>query len=607
MRIKLGFVLGFSALLLSGCGGGSGDGSSGGVSSDGGDVTLSGYVADGYLQGAMVCLDLNSNGTCDVGEPQATTEMGGLYKILTSEEAMTGSSLLVIVDDSAIDEDTGRAVTGKYLLTAPPGQYSFISPISTLVKSEMDRNSLTEAQAIEVVKTQLSIPSGLDIYKDFITGAAARDEFELNYKIMHQSAQMVARTISKLNGLYLEKNPEMLTADFIEIQRPSINLLQSYMVAISEESETQIRSGGEVDYTISDDFVNALDDTDPTVPVYSQGLLSSLIDFEGGSSKDFSLNDVLELTSLKMGAPLFDDEHGTSYHSLFLAKDGFLTVDTVFSVNDDEIDGYGFATESFPTVDYPGFTEDGSPIIPLAYYVGAPNTPVGSFSIENLEAQRVAINLSRPEHNFYMDNMYVDYTAGDLSFTFTAANRSDSIAYSFLNQSALKKFMNVLKDAQETSGFRDIDFKNVDFRSAYRNDPLKKVLLFSNDSDSINVKVINHNTYHSYDVPKYDASLSSNEANFVTAAEGLIATESDIIFYDDYGYTSNGYNRVRAYDLNYPTASRDVLSTYLDTATYERAMSSDFEKDALYYLVTYANGTKDVFFNLSAIQTLNLN
>jgi hypothetical protein len=41
-------------------------------------TTLSGKVADGYLRGANVCLDLNKNKICDPGEPSATSTAGGV-------------------------------------------------------------------------------------------------------------------------------------------------------------------------------------------------------------------------------------------------------------------------------------------------------------------------------------------------------------------------------------------------------------------------------------------------------------------------------------------------------------------------------------------------
>ena len=44
-------------------------------------LSLEGVAADGYLVGATICLDLNSNLSCDSGEPSATTGAGGVFSI----------------------------------------------------------------------------------------------------------------------------------------------------------------------------------------------------------------------------------------------------------------------------------------------------------------------------------------------------------------------------------------------------------------------------------------------------------------------------------------------------------------------------------------------
>ncbi|MGH8848934.1 MAG: hypothetical protein ACREXQ_17055, partial [Polaromonas sp.] len=69
-RFKLSWLALSAAVALTACGGGSD-----------GPANLSGVVADGYLNGATVCLDLNNNMACDAGEPSATTTAGGKYSM----------------------------------------------------------------------------------------------------------------------------------------------------------------------------------------------------------------------------------------------------------------------------------------------------------------------------------------------------------------------------------------------------------------------------------------------------------------------------------------------------------------------------------------------
>ena len=62
------FSLGFN-----GCGSSDGGSRDSGTKGDISSKSLSGNVADGYLIGATVCLDKNSNAKCDTNEPNTKT------------------------------------------------------------------------------------------------------------------------------------------------------------------------------------------------------------------------------------------------------------------------------------------------------------------------------------------------------------------------------------------------------------------------------------------------------------------------------------------------------------------------------------------------------
>jgi hypothetical protein len=85
--------------LLNACGGGGGGGGSAGSASG----SLSGTVIDGYLEGAKVCLDVNSNGTCDSGEPSATTDNGGKYQLALGNINAAGLNLIAEIPATAKD------------------------------------------------------------------------------------------------------------------------------------------------------------------------------------------------------------------------------------------------------------------------------------------------------------------------------------------------------------------------------------------------------------------------------------------------------------------------------------------------------------------------
>lgn len=122
------------AALLAGCGGGGGN--SAVIEAN---TQLNGAVVDGYLVGAKVCLDLNTNWVCDAGEPFATTGTGGRYKMDISPLRYweTYDKLVIAeVGPDAKDEATDKTLREQgqsgYVLAAGGGVKPVLTPITTL-------------------------------------------------------------------------------------------------------------------------------------------------------------------------------------------------------------------------------------------------------------------------------------------------------------------------------------------------------------------------------------------------------------------------------------------------------------------------------------------
>lgn len=125
-------------------------------------VAVSGVVADGPLQGASVCYDLNDNGACDNGEPGATTDADGKYSFDVAAATAGQHAVLAQVPATAIDKDTGAAVGAAFLLKAPPSgsagaQVVFVSPLSTVVADVAADGGKTVAEATAQVQAQLGL------------------------------------------------------------------------------------------------------------------------------------------------------------------------------------------------------------------------------------------------------------------------------------------------------------------------------------------------------------------------------------------------------------------------------------------------------------------
>jgi len=166
--------------LLVACGGGGGGG---GVSSAVSPATtIAGTVIDGYIEGATVCLDLNSNAACDTNEPTTTTGSDAKYSI-NYAGSTTGLHVLSLIPSTAKDaDDKGLTIAqaGKtaFTLMAPApvagATNTHVTPLTTLVSQQMTHSGVTDAKAAETqVKEKLGITTPL-LNNDFkATNSAA--------------------------------------------------------------------------------------------------------------------------------------------------------------------------------------------------------------------------------------------------------------------------------------------------------------------------------------------------------------------------------------------------------------------------------------------------
>jgi len=167
------------------------------ASTETGSESLSGKVADGYLAGATVCLDLNDNQECDADEPSTTSTSGGAYTLegVTAEQLASAAILVEIVVGETIDEDNpGVAIDRTYTLTAPAG-YNFVSPLTTMVQNEVRESGLTPDEAKASVQTKLG--TEIDLADDYVAGSS--DETNgAEFARLHKVAQ-VTRVVMQNN------------------------------------------------------------------------------------------------------------------------------------------------------------------------------------------------------------------------------------------------------------------------------------------------------------------------------------------------------------------------------------------------------------------------
>ena len=195
---------------LSGCGGGGGVSSASNQNANPTDSnqnpvtspdTITGRVADGYLQGALVCVDLNENRACDDDEPSAISGEGGTYEIERTAET-EGKPIVADVPPTAIDEDTNEPIGKELVLSAPAEKPDFISPITTLVHQELEDNPALDVDEAEAsVKEELGLGDDEDtsLFTDYVEQSRDENaERPEQFQYLHQTAQIVARMMQEI-------------------------------------------------------------------------------------------------------------------------------------------------------------------------------------------------------------------------------------------------------------------------------------------------------------------------------------------------------------------------------------------------------------------------
>lgn len=192
-------------LTLAGCGGGGG-GEAGTVpvvpGTNPAGTLLEGRAADGYLVNATAFLDRNGNKLPDADEPQALTGNGGRFSLTVPPGEETLYPVVVQVNaGKTFDEDGGLPITLGYTLEAPIGQHGFISPLTTLVKQELDKNAILKVADAEIlIRTRFGLDDTISLWGDYVISSRAAVGGE-PWARAHQTA----RVLAELNGLLLEE------------------------------------------------------------------------------------------------------------------------------------------------------------------------------------------------------------------------------------------------------------------------------------------------------------------------------------------------------------------------------------------------------------------
>lgn len=184
-------VLAGMMMFTAGCGGSADSDNTAAAEESSETTTLDGAVADGYLVGAKVCLDLNFNEQCDPEENPVITDGEGKYQLTVTTIAANAYTLLAEANASTVDLDTNLPIGETWRFKTRADMGSFISPLTTMVVAEMELNASLDATAAkERIRTELGLAAGTDIAADYI---------QSSNPTAHTAAQIIAKNMATVS------------------------------------------------------------------------------------------------------------------------------------------------------------------------------------------------------------------------------------------------------------------------------------------------------------------------------------------------------------------------------------------------------------------------
>ena len=219
---------------LAACGGGGGS-SSTASTTPATPATLSGKVIDGYIIGATVCLDVNSNNKCDAGEPTTTSGENGAWTLPAYPGSIAGLQVIAEVGATATDKDTGVIGAGNtYSLLAPAAASATVTPFTTMIVSTIAAGGGESRVSIGEALSNVSASTGIPVAK-----LVASDYKENGDTKLATVAQATTVAIAQVTNA-LKSNTD-IKANLTDGQ-----IIQQAVVQVQEKVLKQLVSDGQV-------------------------------------------------------------------------------------------------------------------------------------------------------------------------------------------------------------------------------------------------------------------------------------------------------------------------------------------------------------------------
>ena len=261
-RVVLVFVF-----VLTGCGGG-------GSANTGFDTDfnlLKGNVIDGPLVGAKVCLDLNSNWVCDIGEPSTISVAKGKYILDISPRSKLeiGDKFVIAeIENNVFDEETGKTIEESgmtpYVLASWGGPSPMLTVLNTFAAAQYlgtGSKDLKEAYNLErIAQLNQLFSTNVNYYEENtylfpnekvfakLTGRVLANALSAAHARLNSQAASVYNSNKSGKGLravqlVIQSLVDTQPSSYTESESEKITRLKNYInfIPISPEKEKLIR------------------------------------------------------------------------------------------------------------------------------------------------------------------------------------------------------------------------------------------------------------------------------------------------------------------------------------------------------------------------------
>ena len=150
------FIIGISFFLLTACNSST---FSEKLSVYDSNVSFGGVVVDGYISGATVCLDGNTNGICEASEPRTISDEYGQFSF--NSNYFVGYDFIQIIASGGIDTATDKAFRGELKSIINTDELSqenslIVNPLTDLVAVSFFRSTIQDNVTLENSITEVA-------------------------------------------------------------------------------------------------------------------------------------------------------------------------------------------------------------------------------------------------------------------------------------------------------------------------------------------------------------------------------------------------------------------------------------------------------------------